>query len=190
MIYSDMLNGTNGIISELAKTNQLEFLKSGNPINNDVEKTFTFLNSQREINATIDQLNYTLGDVATVLLTKYANKWNGLYKGFLSADFNLTNRTSETYTQKTDGTATNNLTGKQNNKVSAYDSNTMVDDTEQDTTNVANATTNGNNQYTKQVKDNSMIAQNLRNLTQTSFYDIMFSDIRNDLFTKIMKVGY
>lgn len=190
MIYTDMLNGTNGIINELAKTNQLDFLKSDNPINNNIEKTFTFLNSQREINATIAELKYTLSDVAIILLAQYADKWNGLYKGFLLTDYNLSNKTSETYSQKTDGTATNNSTGKQNNKVSAYDSNTMVDDTEQDNTNADNTTTNGNNQYTKQVTDNSMIAQNLQNLTQTSFYDIMFSDIRNILFTKIMKVGY
>lgn len=118
------------------------------------------------------------------LVTKFSNKWNGIYKGFTLTN-PINERSKEIYQQTLTNQGTTNIDTTNAHKVSAYDSSDMVNDDESNVTNTGTNNNNQSNNYTKQILDNSLVQENLKILTDTNFYDIIMGDIRYTLLQTV-----
>lgn len=194
MRYIDMAGKVpdgSGLFESIQKTNKIEWLPADD-INTPkaLDQIFLFDNANKTLANNVSLLLDTT-DVKSVLdyfgnylVTKYANKWNGIYKGFIiTAPIN--ERSKEIYQQTVTNKGNTTINSTNAHKVSAYDSSDMVNDDETDVTNNGNNTNNQDNSYTKQILDNSLIQQNMKFLTDTNFYDIIMSDIRHTLLQTI-----
>lgn len=173
MKYSDLI--------ELGGTDVFTILSTNFPfINEEVGKVFKFKYGDREvlsIYSTLDEptaleiITNKAGELELVCGTK----WKILYDEIVSKGFemgtitkNLTNSTETV----DDTNSTNRL-----DKVSGYDSETLVTDGGADETKTGVKTATSEKSYTGSTSTQSERERALLSLTNTNFYDIMFVDI-------------
>lgn len=174
MKYSDYINqGGKGIITLLGENQALKFLLSDNI--KPLDDTFLMENGNKQFTLSVENMliaNNDLTPIANMIKIKYGKVWQVIYNS-------QPKDTDPIYTSITVGDSELNTTGNTKNQVSGYDSNTMVDS---DGSNTTGNTTNTNSVKTL---DYSNLSNLLSELKNNVFYDKMFSDIRNYIFSTL-----
>lgn len=165
MIYSEAVasNLNHGIYWELTQHKNFDLNIVNDLVTADyLDKSFYFHNGDK----TIQKDNLTLSDYSDIILASYYDKWKTYINVLLDNEFkNGESSRSETTTK---GTVTNT------NKVSAYDSNDLIDDSAVEQNNNITATT------TLTTQDSTL---NMLNVYQKySVYAMIETDIRKTLF--------
>lgn len=172
MKYSEYIKqGGTGIITLLGNNQALKFLLSD--YIKPLDDTFLMENGNKQFTISVENMlkaNNDLTPVANMLKIKYAKYWNVLYNS-------QPKDTDPIYSIITVGNSELNTTGNTENKVSGYDSDTMVTS---DGSNTTGNTTNTNNVKTLNYADLTNILSELKN---NVFYDKLFTDIRNYIFS-------
>lgn len=174
MMYSDYINqGGKGIITLLGENQALKFLLSDNI--KPLDDAFLMENGNKHFTISVKNMlktNNDLTPIASMIKIKYGKIWQVLYNS-------QPDETDKIYSMFTTGTNKVNTTGNTTNKVSGYDSDTMVDSDGSITT---GNITNINN---VQKLDYSNLSNLLIELKNNVFYDNMFLDIRNYIFSTL-----
>lgn len=172
MMYKDYIKqGGKGIITLLGENQALSFLLSD--IIKPLDDTFLMENGNKQFTISVENMLKTINDltpVANMLKIKYEKYWKVLYNSQLKD-------TDPIYSIITVGNSELNTTGNVENKVSGYDSDIMV---ASDGSNTTGNTTNKNSVKTLDYSDLTNILSELKN---NLFYDKLFTDIRNYIFT-------
>lgn len=172
MKYSDYIKqGGKGIITLLGENHALKFLLSDNI--KPLDDTFLMENGNKNFTISVENMlkaNNDLTPVANMLKIKYGNIWQVVYNS--QPDEN-----DKIYSMVTTGNGETNTTGNTKNQVSGYDSDTMVDS---DGSNTTGNTTNTNSVKTLDYSDLTNLLSELKN---NVFYDKLFTDIRNFIFS-------
>lgn len=172
MKYSDYINqGGKGIITLLGENQTLKYLLSDNI--KPLDDTFLMENGNKNFNISVENIlktNNDLTPIASMIKIKYGKLWQVLYNTHPDENDKI-------YSMITTGTSEANTTGNTTNKVSGYDSNTMVD--------TDGSNTKGNTTNTNSVKtlDYTELTNLLSELKNNAFYDKLFTDIRNFIFS-------
>lgn len=172
MKYSDYINqGGKGIITLLGENQTLNFLLSD--IIKPLDDTFLMENGNKQFTISVENMLKTINDltpVASMLKIKYEKYWKVLYNSQLKD-------TDPIYSIITVGNSELNTTGNTQNQVSGYDSDTMV------ASDGSNTTGNTTNKNSVKTLDYSELTNLLSELKNNLFYDKLFTDIRNYIFT-------
>lgn len=165
MIYSEAVanNLNHGIYWELTQHKKFDLNIVNDLVTADyLDKGFYFHNGDK----TIQKDNLTLSDYSDIVLASYYDKWKTYINVLLDNEFkNGESSRSETTTT---GTVTNT------NKVSAYDSNDLIDDSAVQQNNNITATT------TLTTQDSTLKMLNV--YQKYSVYAMIETDIRKTLF--------
>lgn len=165
MIYSEAVanNLNHGIYWELTQHKNFDLNIVNDLVTADyLDKGFYFHNGDK----TIQKDNLTLSDYSDIILASYYDKWKTYINVLLDTEFkNGESSRSETTTK---GTVTNT------NKVSAYDSNDLIDDSAVEQNNNITATT------TLTTQDSTLKMLNV--YQKYSVYAMIETDIRKTLF--------
>lgn len=171
MKYSDYIKqGGKGIITLLGENQTLKYLLSDNI--KPLDDTFLMENGNKNFSASVENMiktNNDLTPIASMIKIKYGKVWQVLYNS--QPDEN-----DKIYSMITIGSSEANTTGNTTNKVSGYDSSTMVDS---DASNTTGNTTNTNSVKTLDYTELTNLLVELKN---NVFYDKLFTDIRNYMF--------
>lgn len=172
MKYSDYINqGGKGIITLLGENQTLNFLLSD--IIKPLDDTFLMENVNKQFTISVENMLKTSNDltpVASMLKIKYEKYWKVLYNSQLKD-------TDPIYSIITVGDSELNTTGNTQNQVSGYDSDIMV------ASDGSNTTGNTTNKNSVKTLDYSNLTNILSELKNNLFYDKLFTDIRNYIFT-------
>ena len=172
MKYSDYIKqGGKGIITLLGENQTLKYLLSD--VIKPLDDTFLMENGNKNFTSSVENMlkdNNDLTPVANMLKIKYAQYWNVLYNSHPDENDKI-------YSSVTIGNSELSTTGNTKNQVSGYDSDTMVDS---DGSNTTGNTTNTNSVKTLNYDDLTNILSELKN---NVFYDKLFTDIRNYIFS-------
>lgn len=172
MKYSDYIKqGGKGIITLLGENQTLKFLLSDNI--KPLDDTFLMENGNKNFTISVENMliaNNDLTPVANMLKIKYEDYWKVLYNSQVKNNDPI-------YSIITVGDSELNTTGNTTNKVSGYDSPSMVDT---DASNTTGNTTNTNSVKTLNYADLTNLLSELKN---NVFYDKLFTDIRNYIFS-------
>lgn len=171
MKYSEYIKqGGKGIITLLGENQALKFLLSD--IIKPLDDTFLMENGNKNFTISVENMLSTSNDltpVASMLKIKYEDYWKVLYNSQIKD-------TDPIYSIITVGDSELNTTGNTENKVSGYDSDTMV---ASDGSNTTGNTTNTNSVKTLNYAELTNLLSELKN---NVFYDKIFTDIRNYIF--------
>ena len=174
MNYSEYIKqGGKGIITLLGENQTLKYLLSDNI--KPLDDTFLLENGNKQFTLSVENMliaNNDLTPVANMLKIKYSNYWNVLYNS-------QPKDTDPIFTSITVGNSELKTTGNTTNQVSGYDSATMVNS---DGSNTTGNTTNTNNVKTLNYDDLTNLLSELKN---NVFYDKLFTDIRNYIFSTL-----
>lgn len=174
MKYSDYIKqGGKGIITLLGENQTLKYLLSD--IIKPLDDTFLMENGNKNFTISVENMLKASNDltpVANMLKIKYAQYWKVLYNSQVKD-------TDPIYSVITVGDSELNTTGNTMNQVSGYDSDTMV---ASDGSNTTGNTTNSNSVKTLNYTDLTNILIELKN---NVFYDKLFTDIRNYIFSTL-----
>ena len=165
MIYSEAVanNLNHGIYWELTQHKNFDLNIVNDLVTADyLDKGFYFHNGDK----TIQKDNLTLSDYSDIILASYYDKWKTYINVLL--DTELKNGESSRSETTTKGTVTNT------NKVSAYDSNDLIDDSAVEQNNNITATT------TLITQDSTLKMLNV--YQKYSVYAMIETDIRKTLF--------
>lgn len=172
MKYKDYIKqGGKGIITLLGENQTLKYLLSD--VIKPLDDTFLMENGNKQFTISVENMliaNNDLTPVANMLKIKYEKYWKVLYNSQLKD-------TDPIYSIITVGDSELNTTGNTKNQVSGYDSDTMVDS---DGSNTTGNTTNTNSVKTLNYADLTNLLSELKN---NVFYDKLFTDIRNYIFS-------
>lgn len=172
MIYSDYINqGGKGIITLLGENQTLKYLLSD--YIKPLDDTFLMENGNKNFTISVENMlktNNDLTPIANMLKIKYAQYWNVLYNS-------QPKDTDPIYSVITIGDSELKTTGNTQNQVSGYDSDTMV---VSDGNNTTGNTTNTNSVKTLNYDE---LTNLLSELKKNVFYDKLFTDIRNYIFS-------
>ena len=174
MKYNDYIKqGGKGIITLLGENQTLKFLLSDNI--NPLDDTFLMENGNKNFTISVENMlkaNNDLTPVANMLKIKYGNIWQVVYNS--QPDEN-----DKIYSMVTTGKGETNTTGNTKNQVSGYDSDNMV---VSDGSNTTGNTTNTNSVKTLNYAELTNLLSELKN---NVFYDKLFTDIRNYIFSTL-----
>lgn len=176
-----------GIMVLLSKMGALPFVPSDDVPG--VEAMFTLENNNKVFGPSIATLVETSQDLTAVALSlklRYADKWKKLYDSY-TLQYPANEATTTTYTGTSGYDNTGTTKNGTTNKVSAYDSEDLLNDTSQDTNSNTTQTNKANQSYTTTTTDNRLINDTISRLHGNVIYDIMYSDVRNYLFTTVYK---
>lgn len=174
MKYSDYIKqGGKGIITLLGENQTLKYLLSD--IIKPLDDTFLMENGNKDFTISVENMLATSNDltpVANMLKIKYEKYWKVLYNS-------QPKEQDPIYSVITVGDSELNTTGNTTNKVSGYDSPSMVDT---DASNTTGNTTNTNSVKTLNYAELTNLLSELKN---NVFYDKLFTDIRNYIFSTL-----
>lgn len=172
MKYSDYIKqGGKGIITLLGENQTLKYLLSD--IIKPLDDTFLMENGNKDFTISVENMLATSNDltpIANMLKIKYEDYWKVLYNSQVKNNDPI-------YSIITVGDSELNTTGNTTNKVSGYDSPSMVDT---DASNTTGNTTNTNSVKTLNYAELTNLLSELKN---NVFYDKLFTDIRNYIFS-------
>lgn len=174
---------------KLAEKSLFELMDSHKPFSwkekfspSEMESLFIYLYGEHEINKAFE--DFSVEEMANNLADFFVDRWNKIFTFYF--DENLFNvGFSETYseTENTDGTTTENNTGNEVNKVSAYNVETFSNDTSRDTTDTKNGTDTRKHtrEYKRQGYNDGFAESRLKyiNRLQNDFiYAIIFKEVK------------
>ena len=174
MMYSDYIaNGGTGIITLLSSNQTLKFLLSD--VIKPLDGAFLMENGSKRFTLSVENMLKAENDltpIANMMRVRFGQYWQVLYNS---------QPTDSDPVYSTITTSTGELTSKGNNvnQVSGYDSAEMVDNDGSNST--GNQTTN-NTVKTLNYEDLTTLLGELKN---NAFYDKMFLDIRNYIFSTV-----
>ena len=172
MTYSDYIKqGGKGIITLLGENQTLKYLLSD--VIKPLDDTFLMENGNKNFTISVENMLKSSNDltpVANMLKIKYGNIWQVVYNS--QPDEN-----DKIYSMVTTGNGETTTTGNTKNQVSGYDSDKMVDS---DGSNTTGNTTNTNSVKTLNYAELTNLLSELKN---NVFYDKLFTDIRNYIFS-------
>lgn len=172
MIYSEYIEkGGKGIIALLGENQTLKYLLSD--VIKPLDDTFLMENGNKNFSVSVENMlktNNDLSPIASMIKIKYGKMWQVLYNS--QPDEN-----DKIYSMVTTGNSELNTKGNTINQVSGYDSDTMV------ASDGSNSTGNTTNTNSVKTLDYSNLSNLLSELKNNVFYDKMFSDIRNYIFS-------
>lgn len=172
----------------LEKTNSLKFL--GSLKETDIEKldqSFLFDNGGRcftwnnETMILDTNANDFMTFATNAIANKFSDKWSKIYELY-SKTTPLGESGKETFSQTTDNTGSNVNDSTTTNAISAYDSDTFVNDNQSTINGNIRSNANENVEYTKTTTSFQAMTQTVDLLTNQTLYDIIYSDIRTYLF--------
>ena len=142
----------------------------------EIFHAFVFLNGEREVFNKIEEQfklepETTLKQIASDLKLLNYKKWELLYN-LMELDFSSTSIETVKENVKNDGKNTNN--------VSAFDSNEMIEDTNESKTNTLNRN------YQRSTKSVQQFVKNITMLQDRLIYDIIFKDIRESVLKNVI----
>lgn len=172
MIYSEYIKkGGKGIITLLGENQTLKYLLRD--VIKPLDETFLMENGNKNFTISVENIlktNNDLTPIASMLKIKYGKIWQVIYNS-------QPDETDKIYSMITNGNNEAATTDNTTNKVSGYDSDTMV---ASDGSNTTGRTTNTN--IVKKL-DYSNLSILLNELKNNVFYDKIFLDIRNYIFS-------
>lgn len=174
MMYSEYVkNGGTGIISLLAQNETLKFLLRDSIAT--LDSAFLMENGTKKFTIAVENMlkaENNLTPIANMLKVRFGEYWQVLYNS-------QPTDTDPVYSSITTRTGEINSKDSSVSQVSGYDSATMVD-------------SNGNNSTGNQTNNNSVKTLNYSELTNllvelknNVFYDKMFIDIKNYIFSTL-----
>lgn len=173
-MYSEYLkNGGTGIIQLLANNQTLSYLLSDDI--KTLDSAFLLENGEKKFSIPVESLLKNENDltpIANMMKVRFGKTWKTLFNSIPQDSDPLANEVIKT----TGSMDTNNQT---TNQVAGYDSDTMVNDNSNQSTE-SNKTTQT---VTKMNYEN--LTNLLGELKNNVYYDMMFSDIRNYIFVTV-----
>lgn len=174
MMYSEYIKkGGTGIITLLSENQALKYLLRD--VIKPLETAFLMENGSKNFALAVENLLKVENDltpVANMLKARYGNYWQVLYNSQPSD-------TDPIYSSITSSNGELNTKGNTVNQVSGYDSPTMVD------SDGSNSTGNQTNKTTVKTLDYTDLTNLLGELKNNVFYDRLFTDIRNYIFSTV-----
>lgn len=174
MIYSDYINqGGKGIITLLSENQTLNYLLSD--AIKPLDDSFLMENGSKKFAMPVENILTTQNDltpVANMLKVRYGNYWKVLYNS-------QPKDADPVYSVVTVGNAELTTSGNTVNQVSGYDAPTMIDS---DGSNTTGTQTNTNSMKTLNYTDLTKLLDELKN---NVFYDKLFTDIKNYVFSTL-----
>lgn len=174
MMYSEYIKkGGKGIITLLSENQTLKYLLSD--VIKPLETAFLMENGSKKFALSVENMLTVENDltpVANMLKARYGNYWQVLYNSQPSD-------TDPVYSSITSSNGELNTKGNTVNQVSGYDSPTMVD------SDGSNSTGNQTNNTTVKTLDYADLTNLLGELKNNVFYDRLFTDIRNYIFSTV-----
>lgn len=174
MMYSEYIKkGGKGIITLLSENQALKYLLID--VIKPLETAFLMENGSKKFTLSVENLLKVENDltpVANMLKARYGNYWQVLYNSQPSD-------TDPVYSSITSSNGELNTKGNTVNQVSGYDSPTMVD------SDGSNSTGNQTNKTTVKTLDYADLTNLLGELKNNVFYDRLFTDIRNYIFSTV-----
>lgn len=162
-----------------------------------LDNLFYAMNGRKETSVIVDDIVdgvVTIDNMLTlaeIISMQYHDKWDRLYQVFIDDlpidTYKLTTTETLTGSDTTNSTTDRSVNSSDDNKVTGYDSDLFVDDTQQsrtETDNTTNTDTKNKNQtITKEVKgniNNKVVDMNqlVRYLKNNLIYDIIFTDVK------------
>lgn len=174
MMYSEYIKkGGTGIIKLLADNQTLNYLLSDDIIT--LDSSFLIENGNKNFSLPVENLLKNENDltpIANMMKVRFGNTWKTMYNSIPQSSDPLANQVTKT----TGSVDSNNQT---TNQVAGYDSDTMVDDNSNKSTG-----SNKTNQTTTNMNYENL-TKLLGELKNNVYYDMLFKDIRNYIFTTV-----
>lgn len=187
-LYNELVKDSSGIFQYMNEIQPFEWSDVVSPVELDI--AYEYLNGNRTVNnATATQFltdgeEYTLRERANVALVMFGRKWNQLYENF-KADYPVTQSYDETIKELIDDTNVRSFDRKKDTKVSAYDSEELVDDETDIATENSNIKNTHTRDYVRTGTNVRNIEQNIQRLQKEVLYDIVFQDVNSLLLLKV-----
>ena len=174
MLYSEYLkNGGTGIMTLLHDNHVLDFLLSDDI--KALDSAFLLENGTKNFTLPINSLLSLQNDLtplANMMKVRFGDTWKTLYKSVPQASDPLASQVT-----KTTGSIDN--TNQTTNQVAGYDSTAMVDD------NSTQSTGSNKTDQTATTMNYESLTKLLGELKNNVFYDMLFTDIRNYMFSTV-----
>lgn len=187
-LYNELVDNSNGIFHYINELKPFKWSDSVSPLELDI--AYQYLNGNRTVNSSTssqfmtDGSEYTLRERANVALVLFGRKWEQLYENFI-VDYPVTQSYDETIEELIDEKNARNFNRQKDSKVSAYDSEELVDDE----TDLVSEDSNINNIHTRDYVRTGTnvrnIEQNIQRLQKEVLYEIVFQDVNSLLLLKV-----
>ena len=187
-LYNELVEDSKGIFHYINEIKPFEWNESVSPLELDI--AYQYLNGARTVNSSTgsqfmtDGEEFTLRERANVALILFGRKWEQLYENFI-ADYPVTQSYDETIKELIDDKNERNFDRTKDSKVSAYDSEELVDDE----TDIVNESSNINNIHTRDYVRTGTnvrnIEQNIQRLQKEVLYEIVFQDVNSLLLLRV-----
>ena len=187
-LYNELVDNSNGIFHYINELKPFVWNDSVSPLELDI--AYQYLNGNRTVNSSTssqfmtDGVEYTLRERANVALVLFGRKWEQLYQNFI-VDYPVTQSYDETIKELIDDKNKRSFNRQKDSKVSAYDSEELVDDE----TDLVSEDSNINNTHTRDYVRTGTnvrnIEQNIQRLQKEVLYDIVFQDVNSLLLLKV-----
>lgn len=187
-LYNELIEDSKGIFHYVNEIKPFKWNESVSPLELDI--AYQYLNGNRTVNNSTgsqfitDGGEFTLRERANVVLVLFGRKWEQLYENFI-ADYPVTQSYDETIKELIDEKNERNFDRTKDSKVSAYDSEELVDDE----TDIVNESSNLNNIHTRDYVRTGTnvrnIEQNIQRLQKEVLYDIVFQDVNSLLLLRV-----
>lgn len=187
-LYNELVEGSHGIFHYINELQPFKWSEAVSPVELDI--AYEYLNGNRTVNsATSSQYatdggEFTLKERANVTLVMFGRKWEQLYENFI-VDYPVTQSYDETIEELIDDKNIRSFDRTKDSKVSAYDSEELVDDE----TDIVNENSNINNTHTRDYVRTGTnvrnIGQNIERLQREVLYEIVFQDVNSLLLLKV-----
>lgn len=187
-LYNELVDNSHGIFYYINELKPFEWNEAVSPVELDI--AYEYLNGNRTVNSatssqfTTDGGEFTLKERANVALVMFGRKWNQLYENFI-ADYPVTQSYDETIKELIDDTNVRSFDRKKDTKVSAYDSEELVDDETDIATENSNIKNTHTRDYVRTGTNVRNIDQNIQRLQKEVLYDIVFQDVNSLLLLKV-----
>lgn len=187
-LYNELVEDSHGIFYYINELQPFKWSESVSPVELDI--AYEYLNGNRTVNsATSSQYRtdggeYTLRERANVALVMFGRKWNQLYENFI-ADYPVTQSYDETIKELIDEKNVRDFNRQKDSKVSAYDSEELVDDETDIVTEGSSIDNTHSRDYVRTGTNVRNIDQNIQRLQKEVLYDIVFQDVNSLLLLKV-----
>ena len=187
-VYNQLVEDSKGIFHYINEIEPFVWNDAVSPLELDV--AYKFLNGGRTVNHATqsqlftDGLEFTLRERANVAVIMYRTKWNQLYQNFI-VDYPVTQSYDETIKETLTDDKLREFNRTKDSKVSAYDSDELVDNETDIVSEDSSSTDTHTRDYVRTGTNVRNIDQNIERLQKQVFYDIMFSDINTLLLLQV-----
>lgn len=187
-LYNELVEDSHGIFHYINEIKPFEWSDTVSPLELDV--AYEYLQGTRTVNsATSSQFitdggEYTLRERANVALIMFGRKWSQLYENFI-ADYPVTQSYDESIKELIDEKNVRDFNRQKDSKVSAYDSEELVDDETDIVTEGSSIDNTHTRDYVRTGTNVRNIEQNIQRLQKQVLYDIVFDDVNSLLLLKV-----